>query len=380
MSDAQVGVGDGAEAALVAGLVAQRAVQERQHPGGAALVGGRGAHRVARERGHGGGVRALALNVADQRRPGPVARREEVVEVAAELDPLARRPEAHRRAQATDRGQRARPQRALQRAGDRPLAVVELGVDDRDRRELRELGQDRLVTRAELALVGVDDLEHAELVPEPGQVRRQPRGVQLAAAEARGRGGRQRSQPRVGRQDRDRGPGRVDDLARRVGRQLQDRLDRERAVDRHRGVRQRAQLLDVRVLDARDLLDLEVAAVDGLERRQALAQEVGRGVQRGLVDAALQRVVVRVGEVEHAQLGGDGLAAEVVRGAERLLGALGEIRGEGRRVARGEAVGAVLAPHVRWEAYATNDGCGPVGGPRCRGARRGSRSRWSTGR
>ena len=152
--DPQVGVTDGAEAALVAGLVAQRAVQQREDAGRADLVGRRGAHRVAGERGHRGGVRALALDVADQRRPRAVAGREQVVEVAAELDPLAGRPEADGGAQARDGRQAAGPQRALQRARDRALAVVELGVGDRDRGELGELGEDRLVARGELARRG----------------------------------------------------------------------------------------------------------------------------------------------------------------------------------------------------------------------------------
>ena len=58
----------------VGDLLAQRAVQQRQHAAGAVLVGGRGAQRVAGERGHRGGLGALALDVADQRRPAAVAR------------------------------------------------------------------------------------------------------------------------------------------------------------------------------------------------------------------------------------------------------------------------------------------------------------------
>ena len=58
-----------------------------------------------------------------------------------------------------------------------------------------------------------------------------------------------------------------------VGGQLEDLLDAQRGVDRHRRVGQRAQLLDVLVLDARDLLHLVVAAGGDLERRQAFAQE-----------------------------------------------------------------------------------------------------------
>ena len=46
-----------------------------------------------------------------------------------------------------DGRERAGAQRALERAGDRALALVELGVGDRDGCELRELGEDRLVAR-----------------------------------------------------------------------------------------------------------------------------------------------------------------------------------------------------------------------------------------
>ena len=62
-----------------------------------------------------------------------------------------------------------------------------------------------------------------------------------------------------------------------VGGQLEDLLDGQRGVDRDGGVGQRAQLLDVLVLDARDLLHLVVAAGGDLERRQALADELRGG-------------------------------------------------------------------------------------------------------
>ena len=145
--DLHVGVGDRAEAP-VGDLLAQLAVQQRQHAAGAVLVGGGRAQRVAGERGDRGGLRALALDVADQRRPAAVAGAEEVVEVAAELDALAGGVEAHGGGEARDGGQRARPQRALERAGDRALALVEARVGDRDRGELAELGEDRVVARA----------------------------------------------------------------------------------------------------------------------------------------------------------------------------------------------------------------------------------------
>jgi hypothetical protein len=293
-------------------------------------------------RGHRGGVRALALDVADQRRPGPVAGREEVVEVAAELDPLARGVEAHGGGEPLDHRQPARPQRALQGRGDRPLALVELRVGDGHRRELGQLDEDRLVARGELALGAVDHLEHPELAAAAGQRRAQPRRLRLARAQARGRGGGERAQPRVARHHRHGPPDGRGDRPRGVGRALEDLLDGQGGVDRHRGVGQRAQLLHVRVLDPRDLLHLDVAAMHGLEHRQALAQEVGRRVQaRVVAQRGAQRRVVGLGEVEHAQLRGHGLAAEVVSGAERLLAPVGEVGGKGLAVARGERRSAV---------------------------------------
>ena len=104
------------------------------------------------------------------------------------------------------------------------------------------------------------------------------------------------------------GAGAADQRARGVGGELEDLLDGQRRVQRHRGVGQRAQLLDVLVLDPRDLAHLAVAAVDALEDRQALAQEVGRRLERRLGRPAAvrqrraQRGVVGLGEVEHAQL------------------------------------------------------------------------------
>ncbi len=142
---AQVRVGDGEEAVVV--LVVQGAVQQGEDAARAVLVGRRRAQRVAGEGGDGGRVRALALDVADDGRPAAAARAEEVVEVAAQLDALAGGAEADRGRDAGHDRQRAGPQRALQRVGDRVLAVVELRVGDRDRGELGELGEDRLVAR-----------------------------------------------------------------------------------------------------------------------------------------------------------------------------------------------------------------------------------------
>ena len=103
------------------------------------------------------------------------------------------------------------------------------------------------------------------------------------------------------------------------------------------------------VLDPRDLLHLAVAAVDALEDRQALAQEVGAGLQRvlGRTAAVGERLpdggVVRLGEVEHAQVRGDRLAADVVGRAQLALAAVGEIGREGVRV-RGRQLGGDVGP------------------------------------
>ena len=282
VAEPQVRVGDRAEAA-VAALLAQRLVQQREHAARAALVGRAGAQRVAGERGDRGGVGALALHVADQRRVGAAARLVEVVEVAAELDALAGRAEAHGRRQPGDLGQGARPQRALERLGDRALALVQLRVGDRDRGELGELREDRVVALGELALVAVE---------RPRACRARCRG--RSAARRSGRARPRRPTGCVGDvavSGRSRGSGakiatveRVPPIsvAGGVDRELEDLLDGQRRVERHRDVGQRAQLLDVLVLDPGDLADLAVAAVDALEDRQALAQEVGGRLQRRL--------------------------------------------------------------------------------------------------
>ena len=257
--DLHVGVGDGAEAP-VGHLLAQRAVQEREHAAGAVLVGGCRAQRMAGERRDGRRLGALALDVADQRRPAAVAGAVEVVEVAAELDALAGRVEAHRRRQAGHVGQRARSQRALEGARDRALALVEAGVGDRHRRQAAELGEDRVVAGRELALGHVDHLERAEVLALGAQPDAQPRGVGVRALLQLGRRRPDRRSSRLGGQDRDRRAPCTEHPAGGVGRQLQDLLRRQRGVDRDGGVGERAQLLHVLVLDARDLLHLVVAA------------------------------------------------------------------------------------------------------------------------
>src|SRR5262245_60606311 len=92
--------------------------------------------------------------------------------------------------------------------------------------------------------------------------------------------------------------------------------------------------------------------------------------------------MVGVGEIEHAQFGRDRLTAEVVRRAERLLATVGEIGRERVGVARSQlwtAVGAVLGPHVEWEAYGTSGDRGPVAARRCRAGHRPPTGSWSTG-
>ena len=158
------------------------------------------------------------------------------------------------------------------------------------------------------------------------------------------RGRPQRRPPRLGGEDRDRRAPRPEHRARGVGGELEDLLRGQRGVDRDGGVGERAQLLDVLVLDARDLLHLVVAAGGDLEGGEALADEL-RG---GLDDLALalgrrgrergrQRPVMGVGEVEHAVLAADRLAAERVGRAEPALAAFAEVRGERGRVALLEA-------------------------------------------
>jgi hypothetical protein len=147
----------------------------------------------------------------------------------------------------------------------------------------------------------------------------------------------------------------ADQVARGFDGELQDLLDGQGRVERDRDVRQRAQLLDVLVLEPGDLADLAVAAVHALEDRQALAQEVRGRLQRRLrrpvavAERRAQRRVVGLGEVEHAEMGRDGLAAEVVRGAELALSTRREIGRERSRVGRREIRRSVRATlhHVR---------------------------------
>ena len=169
----------------------------------------------------------------------------------------------------------------------------------------------------------VDDVDRPELAAAVGQAGAEARRVGGAVAELARRGGRERAAAGWGRTGSPPSPApRLMMLRAASAVELEDLLHRHRGVDRDGGVGQRAQLLDVLVLEAGDLLDLGVAAVDGLEGRQALAQEVGGRLQRRLGRLAArqrtaQRGVMGLGDVEHRHLRGDRLAAQVVGGAER---------------------------------------------------------------
>ena len=181
----------------------------------------------------------------------------------------------------------------------------------------------------------------------------------LPGREQRRRGRGQRPQPRVGREHRDGGAGAADQRAGGVRGELEDLLDGQRRVQRHRGVCERAQLLDVLVLDPGDLAHLAVAAMHALEDRQALAQELGGRQERrvGRPAALRQREphggVMGLGEVEHAQLRRHRLAAEVVGDAQLALAAIRQIRREGIRVPGRQLRGNVRPDLLhRAEAYA----------------------------
>ena len=343
-------VGHRAEAA-VAALLDERLVQEPQDLARAALEQRGGAHRVARQRGHGRGLGPLAADVADQGDPRVAAHAEDVVEVAAHLDPLAGRREPDRRRQLGDGGQGPRQQVALQDVRDRALPRVELGVDERRGDELAELVERRLVAAAEAWPRAVEDLEQPEVAPAAV---REPRdgvraGLRALVAGAARRGGR--GEPaRLGVLD----PGRHDGArrtrhrARPGGGALEDLLHGERRVDRQRGLRERVELLRVLALHARDLLDRVVAAVGDLERRQALAQHLARGGHdvgpAAAVGAVAQhagdRRVVGLDELEDAELGRQRLAAERVRGAQPGLVRFMQVRAYGGGVAGWEIFAA----------------------------------------
>ena len=372
----EVAEGDGAEAAVVARL-AQRAVQMGEDGGRPRLVLGRRAQRVARERGDRRRLGPLPQTspISAATRPSPA--REDVVEVAADLDPLAGRDEAHGDGEAGDRRYARRQQRALQHLGDVALARVGLRLRDRDRGELAELREDRLVARRERAVRVVGDLERAERAAGAAQHhadRRRRRArvpdpvAGTAALIARAYGS----------------PARPVIVARRAPStrcaastvSWSDLLGAHRGVDLHRRLGERPQLGDVLVLEPRDLLHLVVAAVGDLEDRERLAEERPRrleqlGAADGVVDIAhrgLRAAVVLLGELEQAGLGADGLAPERVRRAELLL--------VPPREPGAERVAVAIAERVRWRGGWGRLGH-PTGAYALAGA--GSTGRWRPG-
>jgi hypothetical protein len=307
---------------------------------------------VAGERGDRRRFRALAAHVPDQRRHAPaspsglvtaslVACWEEVVEVTADLDPLPGGDEPHGRGQPGHRRDAGREQRALQHLRDVALAGVRLRLRNRDRRELAQLGEDRLVARRERPLGPVDDLEHPERPPRAAQHHADRRAVRVAVAAVARERGAHAARQRLVQAAGDRRAARAEHPLSRLDGELQDLLRRERCVDPHRRVRERAQLHDVLVLEAGDLLHLAVAAMGELERRERLAEEHPGGLEQlsaaggiGLVPEGLLRSpVMRFGEVEDAQPRAHGLASQRVRGTELALVPVGEPGMEGHLVA-----------------------------------------------
>ena len=258
------------------------------------------------------------------------ARREEVVEVAADLDALAGGDEAHGGGRGPGTvGQARRQQRALQHLGDVALARVGLRLGDGHGGELAELGEDRLVARRERALRAG---RRTSSIPSG---RPALRSMTPSGAPSRRRGARRRAPPRSAARAYG-SPAALVIVARRAPSTARAASTvccsvssvRRRRVDPHGRVGQRAQLHHVLVLDPRHLLHLVVAAVGDLERRQGLAQEHRRrppalrprARRRGSSrSASRDRLVVRLGELHHAELGGDGLAPERVGRAELAL-------------------------------------------------------------
>ena len=117
-------VGDGAEP-LPQLVVEEGLVELAQDLGGVAEVHGHRPDRVAGQGGEGGGLRSLAAHVADDDRP-VATRVEDVVEVAADLQPGQRRVVASAEVEAGDVGQSGRQQAGLQGPGqlDRPAPVL----------------------------------------------------------------------------------------------------------------------------------------------------------------------------------------------------------------------------------------------------------------
>ena len=97
--EVEVGEGDRREAPRRVGLAQHRVRQPTQDRRRRAPPHGGRAHRVARQRGHRGRLGALAADVADDRVPLVLRGGEHVVEVAADLEPFARRPVVGRQLQ-----------------------------------------------------------------------------------------------------------------------------------------------------------------------------------------------------------------------------------------------------------------------------------------
>jgi len=135
---AQLGAHDRAQ--RQPGLAAQRVVESRNRGADVAGQLGRRAQGEAGERGARRRLGALAGDVPDHHHPalGPG---EDVVEVAADLVELARRPVQHGGRPAGHLWQLGRKQPVLERAGDRGPVAVAAGVGDGDPRAPADLGR-----------------------------------------------------------------------------------------------------------------------------------------------------------------------------------------------------------------------------------------------
>ena len=106
------------------------AAEDLVHPGeqeaGSRFTGGLRPQRESRESADRGRGRPLADDIAHQDEPAILPDRGDVVEVAADEDPVPRRVESGRQLDAVDQRQRRRQERVLKRLRDRALAVVQL--------------------------------------------------------------------------------------------------------------------------------------------------------------------------------------------------------------------------------------------------------------
>ena len=307
----EVAVGDGAEAPVVARL-AQRAVQQREHGARPRLVCGGGAQRVARQRGHRRGLGPLAADVADQGRDRRAARAEEVVEVAADLDPLARGDEARP------------PRRARGRPGARAGAASAAAPGRCGARACRP-ATCAIATEASwpswariASSRGVNSRSGPSATSSmpsgrPALRSITPTGGPIAPPGARRpatrRSARARTDRRRGsRSSRARAPS---ICARRLDRELERLLGRHRRVDPHRGLRERVELVHVLVLeprrppgprDSRGGRSRTSRAPRRRTRPAASSSSARRAGSSSSRSASCATRVVRLGEVEHAQL------------------------------------------------------------------------------